>query len=226
MTVKSDTYNRNIHYFMAILLMIIPATFSDNSTTILERKISGVLSRTINITKVKTNNSQITKPKEDINDLAKKYKRATDKVSLKLQSVVKPLLSAKQLAVLKKSLAIGKKIGVGKYLAGVTFQESSFGLETVSYDHYGVGSVGYGAYQTVIKRHPWLKVYFKGKNWATCLIDNPKVSLWVSGYYLKYCFDITKNWKKALTMYRYGYGKSGNYYHKVDHRINQINTII
>jgi hypothetical protein len=213
---RIDVRSKNIHYFMAALLMIIPATFNSSATSILERKINNVFSETVATPKI--DNVQTKKPIDNVIVRTVKHKPVADKV--------KVILSSEQLAVLKKSLSIGRKIGVGKYLAGVTFQESSLGLETVSYNHYGVGSVGYSAYQTVIKRHPWLKVYFKGKNWATCLIKNPKVSLWVSGYYLKYCFDVTKNWDAALSMYRYGYGKSGNYYHRIDHRINQINTLV
>lgn len=132
-------------------------------------------------------------------------------------------LTSSQKAVLQSSLSIGKKIGVGKFLAAVTYQESSFGLFPVSYNHYGVGSVGYVAYQIVIKRHPWLEKYFKGHNWANVLIREPNISLWVSGYFIHYCYlKANDNWKKALNLYRYGYQEQGDYPLKVFNKLKEI----
>ncbi len=136
-------------------------------------------------------------------------------------------LDSQQNGVLKEAIKIGQKIGVGLKLAGVVFQESSFGLQPNSPGHFGAGSVGYLAWITVITRHPWLKPYFKQQNWANALINDPGISLWVAGYYLQYCRHHAADWKQALLMYRYGCPHDqGAYPNRVNHRIQQIHHLL
>ncbi|MCL5051842.1 MAG: hypothetical protein M1346_01190 [Gammaproteobacteria bacterium] len=137
------------------------------------------------------------------------------------------LLDSQQNGILREAIRIGQKIGVGVKLAGVVFQESSFGLQPNSPGHFGVGSVGYLAWLTVITRHPWLKPYFKNRNWASILISDPAISLWVAGYYLQYCRHHATNWQQALSMYRYGCPQDqGAYPSRVSHRITQISSLL
>lgn len=136
-------------------------------------------------------------------------------------------LDNQQNGILKEAVKIGQKIGVGLKLAGVVFQESSFGLQPNSPGHFGVGSVGYLAWITVITRHHWLKPYFKQKNWASTLISDPGISLWVAGYYLQYCRQHAADWQQALLMYRYGCPEDkGMYPIRVNRRISQIHTLL
>ncbi|CDQ09192.1 conserved exported protein of unknown function [Acidithiobacillus ferrivorans] len=136
-------------------------------------------------------------------------------------------LDSQQNGILKEAVKVGQQIGIGLNLAGVVFQESSFGLQPNSPGHFGVGSVGYLAWTTVIARHPWLKPYFKHKNWASTLISDPSISLWVAGYYLQYCRQRAANWRQALLMYRYGCPQDqGMYPTRVKHRIAQIHGLL
>ncbi len=136
-------------------------------------------------------------------------------------------LDSQQTSVLTDAIKIGKKIGVGLKLAGVVFQESSFGLQPNSPGHFGVGSVGYLAWTTVITRHPWLKPYFKHQNWASVLLNDPGISLWVAGYYIQYCRHHAANWRQALIMYRYGCPQDqGMYPTRVKKRIAQIHNFL
>ncbi len=127
-----------------------------------------------------------------------------------------PRLSPAQQQVLHLAVRIGQEIGVGPKLAAVAYQESSLGLFPQSPAHYGVGSVGYTALQTVLKKHPWLQPDFRGRNWAQVLAENPAVSLWVAGYYLQHCYHLAGNdWQAALDRYRYGIGRTGTYPFKI-----------
>jgi hypothetical protein len=137
------------------------------------------------------------------------------------------LLTGAQKTVLQEAITIGHKAGIGDQLAAVTYQESSLGLQPNSPGHYGVGSVGYLAWETVMARHPWLKAYFRGQNWATVLIKDPGISLWVSAYYIAYCRHQAANWWQAMSMYRYGSPhSSGPYPERINHRIAQIRKIL
>lgn len=131
--------------------------------------------------------------------------------------------SPQQLGVLKLAAKIGKQLKLGPKLAAVAFQESGLGLDPNSPAHYGVGSVGYSALQVVLHEHPRLVPYFQGRNWAATLVQDPRLSLWVAGYYLKHCYDMAHgNWSNALDLYRYGYGTPGPYVTRIQHRENQL----
>jgi hypothetical protein len=134
-----------------------------------------------------------------------------------------PRLSPQQIHVLKLATHIGHKLGVGTKLAAVAFQESGLGENPISPAHYGVGSVGYTALQIVLRRHPWLRPYFQDQNWAETLINHPRLSLWVAGYYLLHCYEKAGNdWRRALDLYRYGYGIPGPYAFRIEHREAQL----
>lgn len=134
-----------------------------------------------------------------------------------------PLLSGKQIHVLKMATHIGQKLGMGTKLAAVAFQESGLGVDPVSPAHYGAGSVGYLALQVVLREHPWLRPYFQGQNWSETLINSPRLSLWVAGYYLLHCYQKAgEDWQQALDLYRYGYGTPGPYVSRIQHRETQL----
>lgn len=134
-----------------------------------------------------------------------------------------PRLSHQQIRVLRMATRIGNRLGMGTKLAAVAFQESGLGLAPVSPAHYGVGSVGYSALQTVLQEHPKLTPYFQNQNWATALIAHPRLSLWVAGYYLQHCYQVAHgDWRQALNLYRYGYGTPGPYASRIQHREAQL----
>ena len=134
-----------------------------------------------------------------------------------------PLLSHAQIQVLQAAYHIGHHLGMGDRLAAVAFQESGLGLDPVSPAHYGAGSVGYLALQQVLQAHPRLQPDFQGRNWAQVLIQNPRLSLLVAGYYLQHCYHVAgDNWQAALNLYRYGYGQQGTYPAKISHRERQL----
>ena len=80
------------------------------------------------------------------------------------------ILNQQQQQTLQAALHIGNKVGIGKQLAAVAFQESSLGVEPDSPGHFGVGSIGYAAWQIVIHAHPWLQHYFHHHNWPPRLL--------------------------------------------------------
>ena len=89
--------------------------------------------------------------------------------------------------------------------------------------HYGAGSVGYSAWQVVLQQHPWLGAYFRGHNWATILVRDPNISLWVAGYYLQFCRQHAANWTAAYCMYRYGAPQDrGRYAHRIQFRMEEV----
>lgn len=134
-----------------------------------------------------------------------------------------PRLSPNQIQVLRTAYRIGHQLGMGDRLAAVAFQESGLGLDPVSPAHYGAGSVGYLALQQVLQAHPRLQPDFQGRNWAQVLIQNPKLSLLVAGYYLQHCYHVAgNNWQGALNLYRYGYGQQGTYPAKISHWEQQL----
>ncbi|MEB8474026.1 hypothetical protein AAE485_15215 (plasmid) [Acidithiobacillus ferriphilus] len=137
------------------------------------------------------------------------------------------ILNQQQQQTLQAALHIGNKVGIGKQLAAVAFQESSLGVEPDSPGHFGVGSIGYAAWQIVIHAHPWLQHYFHHHNWATVLVSNTTIALWVSAYYIKYCREHALNWWQAMQMYRYGSpDDTGNYPNHINHRLAQIHHLL
>ena len=106
------------------------------------------------------------------------------------------ILSQEQQHTLHTALQIGNKVGIGRQLAAVAFQESSLGQDPDSPGHFGAGSIGYVAWRIVIHTHPWLQRYFNGRNWASVLVNNTTVALWVCAYYLKYCRNHAANWSR------------------------------
>ena len=137
------------------------------------------------------------------------------------------VLDQQQQQTLQIALRIGSKVGIGKQLAAVAFQESSLGVDTNSPGHFGVGSIGYSAWQIVMQTHPWLQRYFSAHNWATVLVSNPTIALWVSAYYIKYCRDHALNWWQAMQMYRYGSpDDSGDYPNHINRRLAQIHHLL
>ncbi|MBU2722921.1 hypothetical protein [Acidithiobacillus ferridurans] len=60
------------------------------------------------------------------------------------------ILSQEQQHTLHTALQIGNKVGIGRQLAAVAFQESSLGQDPDSPGHFGAGSIGYVAWRIVI----------------------------------------------------------------------------
>lgn len=132
-----------------------------------------------------------------------------------------------QYTVLYRALRIGRKLHLGPRLAAIAYQESSLGKFPDSPGHYGVGSCSWYVWNHVLKAHPWLQRYFAHRNWATVLVQNPTISLWVAGYWLLHCRQVSGSWPRAFAMYRYGAASdSGRYAHRIDLRLAALRTFI
>lgn len=136
-------------------------------------------------------------------------------------------LDQRQEQTLRRAIRIGQTLHLGLHLAAIVWQESSLGLFPDSPGHYGVGSCSWFVYHHVTVRHPWLQRYFHGKNWATVLVRNPTVALWVAGYWLTHCRRLSPNWPSAYGMYRYGHPTTvGAYPQRVIHRLQEVSYFV
>lgn len=136
------------------------------------------------------------------------------------------IVTPSQARILQQAIRIGTQLREGRKLAAIVYQESSLGAFPDSSGHYGVGSCSWFVYHHVVRTHQWLARYFRGHNWATVLVSNPVVALWVAGYWLQHCRRIAGTWPGAFAMYRYGAPSDpGRYPFRVDARLVALRSV-